>query len=286
MKKPSSPKIETPQVVSDLYRDLRDRRLLIPVLALLIALVAVPVALSSGSDEPVHVPEVAAAETESAVEPAVLAEQSGVRNYRKRLAALKRRNPFAQKFKLPTKSSVAIEETASGDVTASSAPSSSTSSTAAGTSAATGPTTAALDPIPQSSSPPDTSTATTGQASPQPKPEPRFYAGRVDVKVGPIGDTKDLERVRYLEFLPSDESPVVAFLGLDEGGDKAIFSVSRDVTATEGEGSCAPNESDPCQFLTLKVGEERRLTYGAEGTVFRLKLLETHIVRVPDPRDE
>ena len=52
---------------------------------------------------------------------------------------------------------------------------------------------------------------------------------------------------------------MVAFLGLGEGGEKAVFSVSSDVVETDGEGSCAPKQPAPCQFLTLKIGEQRTL---------------------------
>jgi hypothetical protein len=37
-------------------------------------------------------------------------------------------------------------------------------------------------------------------------------------------------------------------------------------------------------MLTLKVGDERVLKY-ADGTTYRLKLLGTRVVRVPDPRE-
>jgi len=121
--------------------------------------------------------------------------------------------------------------------------------------------------------------------STEPKPEIRFFAGRVDLTIGPLGKAKTIENVRYLDFLPNDKAPVVAFIGLGEGAKKAVFSVSRDVAETAGEGSCAPKKPSPCQFLTLRIGEQRTFKY-ADGKTYRLKLLDTHVVRVPDPRSK
>ena len=38
-------------------------------------------------------------------------------------------------------------------------------------------------------------------------------------------------------------------------------------------------------YLTLKIGKEQRFVYGDQNDaeIYRLKLLETHIVRIPDP---
>ena len=88
---------------SDLVQDLRDRRLLIPAIGLIVAIVAVPLLLGAGggADEPI----VASAPAEQVppamkgseeVEPVVLADVPGLRDYRKRLEGSKGRNPFVQ----------------------------------------------------------------------------------------------------------------------------------------------------------------------------------------------
>jgi hypothetical protein len=41
--------VRAPQLLTDLYRDLRDRRLMVPAVALAVALIAVPMALSSSA---------------------------------------------------------------------------------------------------------------------------------------------------------------------------------------------------------------------------------------------
>ena len=94
-------KIEPPKILVDLYRDLRDRRLLLPFGLLAGALVLVPLALSKSS-HPSPPPAVASSAGKvSAAQPAVLTAEVGVRNYNKRLAAMKEKDPFKRHFKLP-----------------------------------------------------------------------------------------------------------------------------------------------------------------------------------------
>jgi hypothetical protein len=285
-------KLEPPRFLSDLYRDLRDRRLLLPVAALLVAIVAVPVMLKSASDAaPPPAAPASADEDGTAVAPAVLVEDAGVRDYRKRLDELKETNPFEQKYALPTPESVALEgQGGASDVSAAAAgtggSSSSLESTADGglDAASAGSSSVTTDTTVTEPGGGEVETSPTEEAEP-PKAEVRFYAGRIDVTVGELGDAKRVDGVRYLELLPSKSRPVVAFLGLAPGGESAVFSVARDVVETDGEGSCAPKQPAPCQFVTLEAGEEQTFKY-ADGTTFRLRLLHTHIVRVPDPRDQ
>lgn len=279
--------VRAPKIVNDLYSDLRDRRLLIPAIALAVALVAIPVLLS-GSSEPVAVPPPASAvagEEATAVQSAVLAEEVGIRDYRKRLAVLREKNPFAQKFALPPGGGGGSGGGSGG----------SGSATDTSTISSTTTSTASTESVTETSS---SSETTTGGGSStqidettvnettvnQPQPQIRFYAGRVDVTIGPLGKTKKVEDVRRLDLLPDDKAPVVAFVGLRDGAQKAVFSVSSDVAETSGEGSCAPKKPSPCQFLSLKIGDERKFKF-VNGRTYRLKLLATHVVRIPDPRD-
>jgi hypothetical protein len=291
-------KLQPPRFLNDLYRDLRDRRLLIPVAGLLVAIVAVPFLLNAGSSAPPPPPApAAAAHQDSAnVAPAVLVTDTGVRDYKKRLAELKKTNPFKQKYALPTPKSVALEKSGSSSSSPSSsstAPPATTSSGDASTSIDTTVTDTSTGSSSSGSVTTDTtvttdgtgSTASSGPQTKPPKPEVRFYAGRIDVTVGQLGDANRLDDVRYLDLLPNDKAPVVAFLGLANGAQGAVFSVSRDVVETDGDGTCAPKKPAPCEFLTLNTGDQETLKL-ADGTTYRLRLLHTHVVRVPDPRDE
>ncbi len=283
--KPKRPQVQAPKFVNDLYSDMRDRRLLVPALALLVALVAVPLLLS-GSSEPAVPPPVASAvdaEDAAAVAPAVLAEEVGVRNYRKRLASLRETNPFAQKFTLPAGGGGGGGGGGSGAATETST-SSSTTISGSGASTTVTETSSSTETVPSGGgSTTEIDSTTVDQTTVEQEPEIRFFAGRVDVTVGRLGKAKQIEDVRRLDFLPNDKAPVVAFIGLREGAERALFSVSSDVAETKGDGSCAPKKPAPCQFLTLAVGDERRFKF-ADGRTYRLKLLATHLVRIPDPR--
>src|SRR3954453_14804186 len=94
-------KIEPPKILVDLYRDLRDRRLLVPFVALAVALVLVPLALSKSSHKPAAAATGTTGTQVSAAEPAVMTATFGVRNFNKRLSALKEKDPFQRHFVLP-----------------------------------------------------------------------------------------------------------------------------------------------------------------------------------------
>jgi hypothetical protein len=275
--------------LSDLYRDLRDRRLLIPLLGLLACLIAVPMLLGGGDNEPLPPPPPADLADSSEVESAVLVDQAGIRNYRERLSSLKERNPFKQQYPVKTPSAAEIKHATDGVPTDSTGPALTQSQVETINQASTPPASDANTSAPVDSSPaPPTSNGSSPNA-PSTTSSPaqvRFYTGRIDVQVGPLGDTKTLTDVRHLEFLPDDRTPIVSFIGLADGGDHALFSVNPDVTDTRGDGSCAPKAVDGCQYLNLKVGDQRYFKYGPQDKTYRLKLLDTRVVRIPDPRHE
>jgi hypothetical protein len=282
-------KLNSPDFLNDLYRDLRDRRLLLPIAGLLVAIIAVPILLRGGS-EPAPPPSAAAPASDLAaeVQPAVLAEQVGVRNYRKRLAALKEKNPFVQKFSAPNPEDVALEAVGGDSISADSGASvgGSTDTTITDTTATSTGGSTGLSETTQTTETTETTQTTTepsgGSSAGEDKPAVRFYSGRVDVTVGPLGDAKDIDDVRPLDFLPNDKLPIVAFINLKTAG-SVLFALSSEVTETSGDGTCAPKESDGCQYLTLKIGEQRTLKL-TDGKTYRLKLRDVHVVRVPDPR--
>ncbi len=89
-------------MLRDLYRDLRDRRLLPVVIALAVAIVAVPFLLGGGGSDPVS-PSVPAATSEAGaggadpLSPVVLADVPGLRDYRKRLDEFQSRDPSSSR---------------------------------------------------------------------------------------------------------------------------------------------------------------------------------------------
>ena len=264
------PQFQPPQVLSDLYRDLKERRLLPVVALLLVAIIAVPVAISASSGEsaavsgpaaeivPVDAPEAQAA---------VLAENPGLRNYKRRLDALKAKNPFEQQFQTTGLGQTEVEGGISeatdnlgggGAVTGGATGSVDTGSASGAT--VTGGGSAPADPV-------DTDSPATG------KPEKKFFTYRVDIRYGVEGDVREERDVKALDFL----SPVGVFLGASESGRKAFFFLSSDVVSVSGDGQCAPAPTD-CEFLALQERKAEQLTYqppdGSPPVAYALELVE------------
>jgi hypothetical protein len=296
---------------TDLYRDLADRRLLLPVAGLLVAIVAVPILLKSPTEAPVPPPPLAGSVADpTALDAAVVVSNPGIRDYRQRLAALKARNPFESETAAAPPNTGGGGSGGSGDGAASATSSTSDTSSSSTASTSTPPATPTGGSAPSTSSSTSTSTDTTTDTTTDTSTESsggtstdtntdtttdettdtttdHFLAGRVDVTVGLVGKAKTLEGVHALDFLPSADTPIASFLGLT-GSDRALFSVNPAVAESSGEGTCAPKHADGCQYLELKVGQERRFVYGDgdDARVYRLKLLATHVVKVPDPREQ
>jgi hypothetical protein len=283
-----SPQIRTPRFLNNLFRDLRDRRLLFPALALLVALIAVPVLLkSSASSAPPPPPlSSAGAAKEVATEPAVVTQQLGITDYRKRLERFKSKNPFRQHFtavpkgaklkttsgSLPTSSSTSsatspLTITGSGSSSTSISPVTSTSSTST---TATGSVTSTTPPTSTTSN--DSTTSHHHHHHSAPKPVTELVQRRIDVKVGTQDAMVEKDCVRQLAFLPNATNPLVAYLGANEAGTKAFFLVSSDVASTSGDGVCSTT-TPVCQYFTLKVGEVETFEYTPDpGTPHKLRL--------------
>jgi hypothetical protein len=261
--------VRTPQLLTDLYRDLRDRRLLVPALALVAALIAVPMALSSSATPPptapAAAPEASGPAKATAAEPAVLTRQLGVTAYRKRLERFNGKNPFRQQFTLPEVTSKVQQSSLNepSGVTTSGGGSTSTSSTAQ--------TTSTSSTSPETTTPTSPSSEPSGGAQ-KPTTTTEVILRRIDVKVGPQGDLVKKTGVKQLKMLPSSTTPVVIFLGTSESGGRAFFLVSSDVTAVSGDGACLATTLT-CQFLTLKVGETASFDYAPDTLTYKLRLL-------------
>ena len=285
------PDVKVPGFVSDIYRDLRDRHLLLPAVALLIALVAVPILLSKSS-EPVAPADAivsSGGHSSSELTAAVVGDDTvSVRNYRKRLAKLKSKNPFKPVFALPKKTSNDATSTSgstdstSTDGASPTAPSSSTGTTPA----TTGTPTDTTVPADTTGAPPsDTGGTTDGQSGGngghhgqnQPSNQDvevvdHLVTRRVDLTIGLQGDPKLLENVKPMTILPDAQTPVVAYLGTDEKGKRAAFVVARDATMVDGTGACVPSPED-CLYITLQKGETSTLSFGPDGQTYELRLL-------------
>jgi hypothetical protein len=268
-------------MLNDLYRDLRDRRLLPVVIVLGVAIVAVPFLLGGGSDGQVATAPVSTSDVPdggaASLSPVVLADVPGLRDYKQRLSRFNRRDPFQQQM---TGTDTAqggkgnLKETGS---TLDSVSSSSTSTASTSSSTSSGSTTTSTDSSSTDTGvPPDSGHPGHGSG----KPESRLVVTTIDVRVGRAGETKVLKGVESLQFLPGSKRPVVQFVQGDSDGTHAAFVVSRDVTRSEGDGNCDPGRND-CQFLLMAKGDTQTFVYGTAEESYRLQLLAIHRELVP-----
>lgn len=235
--------------------DLIEKRLWPVAIALVAALVAVPIVLGGSSDSsgtPVAgvTPATASGAGTSQAEVVSLEEQAAGKVQRK--GSLK--NPFVQHHQPKP---VTVETTAASSATPSNT--SSGSESAGSSNASTGGTS-------------DDSSSTKA-----PTPATDTTGGKTDVKksttfkvafeFGEQGAMKTYNNVARLTPLPSSDNPFFVYLGLADDGKSAIFLLSGTAEAS-GDGKCTPSHDD-CQQIALKAGDTEFLDVasGTAGTV-------------------
>jgi hypothetical protein len=95
----------------------------------------------------------------------------------------------------------------------------------------------------------------------------------VTLKFGEAGAEKTYNNVARLTPLPSADNPFFVFLGLKSDGKSAVFLVDADAVPS-GDGSCEPSP-DSCEQVVLKVGDVEffELQSGTAGVVqYQLEL--------------
>jgi hypothetical protein len=108
-----------------------------------------------------------------------------------------------------------------------------------------------------------------GPSEPPPStaPAPRTTYPKFSIKVRfgvTEGDALQTRTVERLAVLPNDESPVLVYRGVEDGGKVAVFELTGTVVAV-GDGKCEP-DPDNCQILKLRAGETEFLTISDTGT--------------------
>jgi hypothetical protein len=261
--------LQSPEALTNLYRDLRDRPVLPLLLVVLIAGIAiVPIALSSKSTtEPVAPPPPAVTVAKKSNLPAasVTVSDPGVRVYQQRLRGDSPKNPFTNPYG------------GSGSSAASSSTSASTTSSSGTTSGSTDTSTGSVTTSGSTS----TSTTSGGTAQPQTTTENKFFFYRVKVKTGPAGGKMAVhDNVKAVTSLPTKQVPAAAFIGVTTNNDfqaqSAVFLVNSGVSLVSGTGSCALTGTQ-CQLLSLKPGDHADLTW-TDGVTYRLTLLKFNLI--------
>lgn len=285
------PELKVPPFLSDLYWDLRDRRLL-PLIALaVVAITAVPFLLSGGSKAPPAKPAVGVAtpsaerEAAEAASLTVVEAKPGLRDYRKRLAGRTPTDPFEQRYTAPSTSGAEL-----GSQTENSSSSvSSTVTTSSSSSSTVNTVTTTAGGSPSSSPSPSQSQPSSGET----KHHVVFYNWGIDVRIVKAS-SKDASpeespepsvkhKVLPQTPLPGEKAPVVTYLGLSRKAAenhhavKVLLLVSDDVTSVKGEATCA-SVAKHCKLLEVAPESPLTFIYGANETRYTIKVLKIALV--------
>ncbi len=255
--------LKSKKFFSDLVYDLRQRNLLLVVLMLLVAIVAVPLLVSHSSSgnapSPLDLGAQTSAGTSPETENAVVAYHPGVRNFKSRLKDLSAKDPFKEQFAPAAASAPSLDQS-----------SSSTSSTSSSVSVTGGGGTS------------DGGGSHTGSGTTT-KTETRYSYFVTNVAVGESGGTlTTLNGISQFQFLPSQDKPVLVYLGTSSSGTQALFLVSKDVSGVGGNGTCFPT-ADDCQLLGLNSGAGADLVYGPDGKTYHLQVTKIKHVTSSKP---
>jgi hypothetical protein len=278
--------LKVPPVLRDLYGDLRDRRLL-PLLGLiLVAIVAVPFLLGESSEE--EGPVAAGGGNQEAAQASrltVVEATPGVRDYRRRLRSRAPDNPFRQHFSGPMlegaklRSVVETVESSGGSVTVE-----------GGGSSDGGSGSVEVPVIPPEEG--------GGGTAPPPPPsgggggggneEAHLLVFSIDVRIArtvedengnrKMGEPVERKDVPALTPLPGDKAPVVTFVGANVETGKAIFMVSREVSATFGEAKCIAG-TENCELMELEPGFPQTFEYGPNKVRYKFNVLKIDTIR-------
>jgi hypothetical protein len=304
LKMPDLRSIRVPAFVEDLYYDLKDRRLLPLVALCIVAIIAAPILLAGGSENPVaraplaHAP--AATGSSPGVSLTVARADPGLRDYHKRLHR-EPTDPFKQHFTAPQLAGTKLGSSENESPTVSGSTTSTSTSTrieSTESSVITKTTkeqdgavtneTETNSPNPQGSQGAATGEGNSEGNSGTEGEESRWFAFAIDVKIKtavtlPDGTVETGEPVTMSEIhapapIPSEKTPVVAYIGADFKSGKFVLMVSEEVTSVFGEGKCVMG-TQACQLLEVETGMPETFVYGPSAERFKITI--TKVKRVP-----
>jgi hypothetical protein len=272
------PELHMPVFLSDLFYDLRDRRLLPLVALIVVALVAVPFLLAGSDSEFTEVPEqvvppAASTARDRGARLTVVETDHGLREPRRRLSHLAAKDPFVQKYTGPVGGVPEVNQT-SPSATETSTSTSATTETYAG---AGGAEPAAGSPpvtSPGESSPGDAGTGDSGVTV------FTFAADLKIVKTVPEpdggksrGEPETRERVLPPATLPGKKTQVLTYMGISPDKKKPLFLVADGVTSIFGEAECVAG-AESCHLLELDPGFPLTLVYGPNDVRYKFTVLK------------
>jgi hypothetical protein len=279
MPKLKGSEMKVPPFLSDLYVDLRDRRLLPLVVLILVAIAAAPILLGGGSEEvePAPAPEPIAGSSSvpAGQSLSVVRAQPGLRNYKKRLGHRSPTNPFEQRFDGPQVQGAQLNE-----------PTTTTTTTTTTSEPSGNPETVTSAPA---SGPVETPSGGDGDGNRNGSGEPvppgglTYYTFAVDLQITRTETKKDgtvekgepaLRReVLPPAALPGDKAQVVTYMGTSSKTHQPLFLISPKVQSVFGEGRCIAGE-ESCQLIELEPGFPQIFVYGENQVRYKINVLK------------
>jgi hypothetical protein len=249
-------------VLSNMIKELRERKLWPVAIGLIVALVAVPVLLSKKAPTNLVTPPTGGLPYSTGTTLPAISVQTKPADSK---LAGRGRNPFTPQHVATT--AAATPAASSGTTASSSGSSTSTGSTgstgSAGSTGSTGSTGAAglgtaSGPVVVSSPAtpaPSTSTTPTKPAPPAPTGLTAKQSYAVSLAItNSGGGLNTIDPLERLSVLPSPHRPLLLELGVLQGGKRVLFAVQPGA-AVGGPGTCTPGPID-CEILSLAPGQE------------------------------
>lgn len=257
-------------VISDIWQDLREKRLWPVALLLLVALVAVPVVLAkSGSGATTPAPEVATSkpapkESDELARLATVELEESAPGEGSTLDTFDPSNPFRPPEKVVKKAEKDADTATAGPTDDVSVQVDDTVDETVDTGGGSGGST----PDDGGSNGGDEQTKETVTTQ---------YKYVIDVTFTANGKTRKVKGMERLDMLPNEGNPLLLFLGAESNGGNAVFLVDATLQAA-GEGKCEPTQAK-CAFLHIGSGSEHEFTNEA-GDSYTLSIDEIRKVKV------
>lgn len=270
------PELKVPPFLSDLYWDLRDRRLLPLVALVVVGIAAVPFLLGGKSDQgssagtQTMLPPIASAAGSGGSTLVTVEAKPGLRNYHKRLGHRNPTDPFQQRYTAPQTAGAQL----GGASTSSTTTSTSTSTTTSTAKTTDGTTT-------------EETTESSGGAGPPP-PSLKEYTIAIDVKITQTSTKangkKESEstvhhRVIPPAALPSEKAQAVVYMGISPKTKQPLLLISDGVTSIFGDGKCLSG-AEACQLLEVEPGFPETFVFGPHSTRYKITVLNPRPVVV------
>jgi hypothetical protein len=281
------PDLKMPDFLNDLYLDMRDRRLLPLVAFVVVAIIAVPFLLKSGSEPVSSATAGLGAPPSPESHPAsltVVEAQPGLRDYRKRLRDDSPTDPFVQRFTGAELKGTKLGGGEEGGATTSTTSESTTTVTKSGGDSNGGSTTTTQTTHTTSESGTGAPNSESGGSGEE--PELTLFAFAVDVKMvrthvvnGKKQTDEPVIRKHVVPpaALPSEKTQAVTYLGLSPKTQQPFFLVSDEVSSIFGEGTCLSGAST-CQLIELDPSFPETFVLGDGATRYKITVLKVYPV--------